>query len=263
LRLLVAELDAQAAAGSCDRQVSVAESADQVEWFAWLLFERETHGVLLDVLLNRFAHVRSSSEEPVRWYQPLDAAMGSLEVVRIDEEPDASRAVGEVGKNGARQKLLPQRLPEPFHFAERLRMLRSALDVPDALAPKLLFELRLASPRRVLTTVVRQNLFGRAVLGHPVQQRLHHQARLLVVPERIRDDEPGVVVHEGCQVDPLVASQQEGEDVRLPQLVGSGPLESAFGMFSLLGGRGCLDEAFFVKNPTNLRFAHTQGLEAS
>jgi hypothetical protein len=38
--------------------------------------------------------------------------------------------------------------------------------------------------------------------------------------------ESGVVVHERCQVEPLVAPEQKREDVRLPQLVGCRPLEA-------------------------------------
>jgi hypothetical protein len=204
--LLVAELDAQPAARGCDGEVSVAEPSHKVKRLAWRLLKGKPQGVLLDVLLDRLAHVRGSSEESVRGHEPVDTSMGSLEIVGIDEQAQPPRAVGEVGKHRAREKLLPQRLPEPLHLAQRLRVLRPALDVADTLAPQLLFELRRASPRGVLPAVVRQHLLGRAVFGDTVQQRLHHQTRLLVVPERVRDDEPRVVIHEGCQVEPLMAS---------------------------------------------------------
>ncbi|HUE27241.1 MAG TPA: hypothetical protein VMP89_10750, partial [Solirubrobacteraceae bacterium] len=64
--------------------------------------------------------------------------MRTLEVVRVHEEPEPPLAVGEVRKHRSAQKLLPKRLPESLHLSERLRVLRTALDVPDALATKLL-----------------------------------------------------------------------------------------------------------------------------
>jgi hypothetical protein len=41
-----------------------------------------------------------------------------------------------------------------------------------------------------------------------------------------------VVVHERRQVQPLVPSQEEGEDVRLPQLIRLCPLESSWRMLA-------------------------------
>src|SRR5260370_42294350 len=83
-----------------------------------------------------------------------------------------------------------------------------------------------------------------------------------MMSERVRDDEPRVIVHDRCQVNPLVASQKKREDVRLPELIRTRPLEPAFGMFSFLDRLRRRDEARFVKNPPDLRLAHAKGLEA-
>ena len=80
--------------------------------------------------------------------------------------------------------------------------------------------------------------------------------------ECVRDDEPRVVVHERCQVNPLVASQKEREDVRLPELIRTRSLEPAFGMLSLLDRGRRRDEALFVKNPPDLCLTHAERLEA-
>ena len=95
-------------------------------------------------------------------------------------------------------------------------MLRAGADVPDAKTPQLALEVRLAAPGRVLPAVVGQKLLGGPVLGNASRKRFHHELRALVVRQRVTHDEARVVVHEGRQVDPLVASQQERKNVRLP-----------------------------------------------
>src|SRR5260370_13301953 len=82
-----------------------------------------------------------------------------------------------------------------------------------------------------------------------------------MMSERVRDDEPRVIVDERCQVNPLVASQKKREDVRLPELIRTRPLEPAFGMFSFLDRLRRRDEALLVKNPPDLRLPHANRLE--
>lgn len=208
--------------------------------------------------------MRRSAEEAVRRHEPLDALVRSLEVVAVDEERDAPAAVGEVGEDRARQKLLPQRLPETLHLAERLRVLRPALDVPDALTPQLALEVRLAPPRRVLPPLVSQNLLGRPVLCDAPSQRLHHELGALMVCERVADDEARVVVHEGRQVQPLVASEQEGEDIGLPELVGRRALEAPLGVLASRRRSAYLvEQPFLVQDAPDLRLADAERLETS
>ena len=80
--------------------------------------------------------------------------MRPLEVVVLDVETQSTLAVGEIGEHGLAQKLLPQALPEPFDLAERLRVLRPALDVRDAVAAQEMLEVGRATPCRVLTALV-------------------------------------------------------------------------------------------------------------
>jgi hypothetical protein len=263
LRLLGTQLHSQAATRGRDAQVLVSQPAHQVEGLARRLFERQPLGVLRDALLHGCSHLRRGTEEAIGRHEPLDALVRSLEVVSVDEEPEAPVAVSEVRKHRLAEKLLPERLPETLHLAQRLRVLRPALDVPDALTPELPLEVRLAPPRRVLASLVRQYLLRRAVSRDPARQRLEHQRPSLVVRQGMAHDESGVVVHEGCQVQPLVASQQEGEDVRLPHLVGSGPLEAPRRVLARRRRLGCLQQPLLVQDATHRRLAHAQALEAS
>ncbi len=260
--MLVSHLHAQPAAGRRDRQVPVTQPTDQVKGLSRRLLERQPLRVLADALLDRLAHLRRRPEETVRRHQPLDALVWALKVVRVHEKPQPPFTVGEVGKHRPTQEFLPKRLPESLHLAKRLRVLGPALDVPDALPPQLLLEFRLPPPRRVLSPLVGQHLLRRPVRRDAARQRLHHQRRPLVVRQRPRHQEARVVVHEGCQVQPLVASQEKREDVRLPHLVGRRPLEAPRAVFARRRRLARLEETRVVQDPPHLRLAHPQPLEA-
>lgn len=188
--------------------------------------------------------------------------MRPLEVVALDEERDALVAVGEVGKHRPRQKLVPERLPESLHLAHRLRMLRPALHVTDPVQPKLLLEVRLAAPRRVLPTLIRQHLLRLAVRRDSALEGLHHQLRLLMVREVMRHDEARVVVHESGQVQPLVTTQQEREDVRLPELIRLCAFEPTRWMLARSRHFAWLDEPRLVQDPPHLGLRHAERFEA-
>jgi hypothetical protein len=141
-------------------------------------------------------------------------------------------------------------------------MLRPRLDMPNALAPQFLLELRRPAPGRILPPIVGQDLLGHAVLRVRPLQRVAHQEFLLVPRHRPADDEPRVVVHERAQVHALMAPQQEGEDIRLPELIRLRPLET-----SRLGLRPrCLRRRLhqirFVQHPPHFALADRKRLEA-
>jgi len=175
LGLFVADTDGESRAGGGDGQVAVAETADEIEGLARRLLLREAQGIVGDALLDRGAHLRRRTEETVRGHQPVQRLVRALEVVSLHIQAEPPRAIGEVGEHRARQELVPERLPEALDLAERLRMLRPALDVADAVAPQLLLELGLAAPGGVLTTLIGQDLAGRTEVGDRSGQRLHHQ----------------------------------------------------------------------------------------
>lgn len=190
--------------------------------------------------------------------------MGTLEVVGVDEQSQAPRAVGEIGEHRARQELVPERLPESLDLAQRLRVLRPALHVPDAVPPELLLELGLAPPRRVLASLIGQHLARRPVVGNAPPERLHHQRRSLVVRQRVRHHVARAVVHEPRQVQPLVLAQQEREDVRLPQLVGLGALEAPWRVLPRARRRPRLrNQPLLVQDAAHLRLRDPESLIAT
>lgn len=142
-------------------------------------------------------------------------------------------------------------------------MLGTTLDVADSTLSQQLLELCLTAPRRVLPTLIRQYLPRRTEVCHAPLQRLDDQRGLLVVGQGPRDQESRVVVHERRHVHPLLASQEEGEDVRLPELVRLCPLEPTRRRRSPFVLRPCRrDQAFLVEDPTHLVLRDPERLEA-
>jgi hypothetical protein len=232
----VAQAHPQPLALGGDREVLVTEAPHQVEGLLGGLLLRAPKCVGFNALLDRRAHLRRCPEVPVRGDEPVQCLVGPLEVVALHEEPEPPLAISEVREDRATQEFIPQGLPEALDLAERLGVLRPALDVPDAVLAQTLLEERLATPRGVLPPLVRQDLLGRPVGCDPPFERLEHQRALLVVRQHEAHQEARVVVHERRQVEPLVPPQQKGEDVRLPELVRRRPLEAARRSLATLDG---------------------------
>ena len=132
-------------------------------------------------------------------------------------------------------------------------MVRPALDVLDAVAPQLRLELGRAAPRGVLPPLVREDLARRAVGGNTACERLQHQRAPLVMRHSQAHQVARVIVEERGDVDPLMAAQQEREQVRLPQLVGLGPLEARHTRLGPRLGPGCgwRRDPFLAQHPAH------------
>jgi hypothetical protein len=216
LGLLLSDAHTHAAVGRRDRQLAIAELTDQVERPLGFLLPGQPQGVALHRSLHGLADCRRRPEVAVRRHQPRQRLVRAVEVVVVDEVAQPPIAVGEVGEDRARQHLVPQGLPEALDLPQRLRVLRSALDVPHAVAAHQLLEGRLAPPRGVLPALVGQHFRRRAVLRRRPLECLEHQLRPLVVRQCVPDHVARVVVHEADQIQPLMPAQQECEEVRLP-----------------------------------------------
>lgn len=259
---LVAHLHAEPTLGRRNRQITIAQASDEVEGLLDGLLLGQAQGVFLDVLLDGRPDVGRGPEEAVGRHEALEPLVWALEVVGVDEELEPSRQVREVREDRAREKLLPQGLPEALDLAEGLGVLGPALDVPDALAPELLLEFRRPSPGGVLPALVREDLPGRAVGRDAALEGFHDELALLVVGQGVADDEARVVVHEGRKVDALVLAQEKREDVRLPELVGLGSFEAPLGVLTRSQDRLFRKQPLLVKDPADLGLRYAERLEA-
>lgn len=244
-----------------DREIAIAESTDEIERFARGLLAREAHGVVSDRFFDRRADVRRGAEETIRGDETFERLVRSLEVVGLDEESKPAIAVGVVGEDGAREEFVPKRLPEALDLAERLGVLRTALDVTDAVLPQRALEVRLAAPGGVLTALVRQDLARLSPRGDAARERLHHELGALMMRERIRDDEARVVVHERREIEALLTTKQERENVRLPELIGLRTLEATWWMLACGRWMMRLDQTCVVEDATDLSLGDAERVE--
>lgn len=213
-----------------DRERAIPELPGQVERLPQRLRLRQAQRVLGHLRLDTRPHRACGTEEPVCRREPLQPLVRTLEVVVLDKKRHAALAVLEVGEHRPREQLLPQGLPEPLDLPAGLRMVRAALHMRDAVALEFGFELRGSTPGGVLPALIGQDLPRRPILGDPPRQRLQHQHTPLVMRHRQTHKISGVIIQERRHIDPLVAPQQEREQVRLPQLVRLG----AFKVLDLL-----------------------------
>jgi len=223
--VLIPDSHAQRRGARADRQRLLAQLSRQVKGLHRRLLARQAQGVLGHLRLDRCAHGGCGSEEPIGGRQSRKRLMRPVEVVVLYEQVHPPLTVLEVSEHGAREQLLPQRLPEPLDLPAGLRMMRPALYVLDAVTLQLRFELGRAAPGRVLAALIGQDLPRRSVLGDAAAQCLEHQHASLVMRDRKTHQIPGVIVQERRNIQPLVPAKQEREQIRLPQLVRLRPLE--------------------------------------
>ena len=258
----IADLYAKRTTGGCDAEVLIAEATDEVERFLRDLLLCESQRVRLDLRLDGRTDLRRRAKKPVGGHVTVDALMRTLEVVMLDKQLDAAKTVREVREHGLAKKLLPQRLPEAFDLAERLWMLRPALDVRDTVTAHEFLKLRRAAPRCVLTPLVRQHLARFAVLCDAALERLNDQATLLTVRHRPRHEIARVVVHEAGEVNALVTPQLEREDVALPKLVRLRAFEAPRRFVTRLRRHVFGHQAFLVQNAPHHRLRDAEPFEA-
>lgn len=207
------DVDLKTLSAARDRQPLIAELPDDVEGLSGRLFQGESQRVCRDRTLDLRADVRGGLEEAVCRHEPVERLVRSLEVVVRQVVQQSLLCIHRVGEDRAAEKLVPQGLPETLDLAERLWMLWPTPDVVNPHPRECFFEFRLAAPNGVLPSVIGQHFGWLAVRRDAVLEGLHHQRRLLMVRERVTDDEATVVVHEDAHVEPLRAAQPKREDV--------------------------------------------------
>jgi hypothetical protein len=199
-------------------------AADHVEGRTRLTAQRQFQEVLLDPGLQGLLEIALDLEEPVGRADAADPLVGPAVVVVGDPEFDSLPGRLKALELGPGQELTPDGGPEALNLAQRHGVMRPALDVADPVLLELRLETAGAAPGGVLAAVVGEHLLGRLILAdsHPVD--LDHRRRGGAAEQVRPHHEPGVVVQESNEVG-VAPAQPEGEDVRLPHLVGRGPLE--------------------------------------
>src|SRR6185437_4782420 len=146
-------------------------------------------------------HLVRRAEEPIRWRQSVDALMRPRKIVTVDEQANALARVAEIEEERGLDALAPQRAPEAFDLAERLRPVRRRHDLLDAAFLAILGEGALAAPRHVLRAVVGEHFLGGAAPGDRRPPYFEHQRRRLAGMQTVADDEAAVIVEKGDEID--------------------------------------------------------------
>lgn len=209
--------------GAEDDRLAV-HAADHVEGLAGFAAQGQLQEVFLDAGFDGLAQRRLDLEEAVGRAEPFDALVRALVVVVTDPEFDPLLGRLEAVELGAGEEVLPDRRPEAFDLAQGHGMLGPALEVRDAVLLELGFEAAGAPPGGILTAVVGEQLLGRLELADGDAIHLDHRLGGGAAEQARPDDVARVIIQEGDEVG-VTTAQPEGEDVRLPHLVGRGPLE--------------------------------------
>jgi hypothetical protein len=115
-------------------------------------------------------------------------------------------------------------------------MLGPTLEVGHTVLLEFRLEAADPAPVGVLASVVGEHLLGWTELAGRNAVDLDHGLGRGTTEQVGAHHEPGVIIHEPDEVG-VTATQPEGEDVRLPHLVGCGPFEEArAGDIALLPG---------------------------
>jgi hypothetical protein len=180
--------------------------------------------VFLDARFDGLAQLGLDLEEAIGGTQSADALVGPLVVVIFDPDFDALARGIKTFELRAGQELLPDALPEAFDLAQRHGMMRAGFEVRDTVLLQLRLEARSAAPGGVLAAIVGEHLFGRFELGDGLAIHFDHRLRGGAAEQIRADDEARVIIKERDDIR-VTATQPESENVRLPHLVGRGPLE--------------------------------------
>jgi len=130
-------------------------------------------------------------------------------------------------------------------------MLGSGFEMRHAVLLELGLEATDPAPGGVLPAVVGEQLLGRLKLADRYPVHFDDRRRRGTAEEIRAHDEAGVVIQEGDEVG-VPAAEPEGEDVRLPHLIGRGPLEETWpGEVALLGRSGLRHQLRRVQVPAH------------
>jgi hypothetical protein len=212
---------------------------DHVERRLGLAAQRHLQEVFLDAGLDGFAQLGLDLEEAIGGAKAFDALMGTLVVVVLNPEFDALARGFKTVELGASQELLPDALPEALDLAQGHGMMWTGFEVRDTILAQLGFEARGAAPGGVLPAIIGEHLFGRFELANGLAIDFDDGLRGGTAEQIGADHEARVIIEKGDHVS-VTAAEAEGEDVRLPHLIGGGPLKETRASEVALFGRGLL-----------------------
>jgi hypothetical protein len=207
-----------------DHHTLLSDSSHHVERPLGTAVQRDLFGVVLHALLDHLTQMLLNVKKSVGRTDPLDPLVRPLMIVIANPETDPFPCFLQPLKARMAEELIPDALPEPLHFAQRLRMMGRTANVMDPITLQFFRELALPAPTGILPPVVRQHLPRHSVFGYRATVCLDDLLGPLASEQSPADNVSGMIVQEGDQVG-VALKQPKREDIALPELVRLGPFE--------------------------------------
>jgi len=201
-------------------------AADHVEGSFGLAAQCHLQQVFLDPRLDGFAQLAGDLKEAVRGAETFDALMWPLVIIIFDPEADSLSRRLEALELSPGKELLPDRFPKAFDLPEGHGMMRPGFEVMGPVLLHLRLEACGAAPVDVFPAIVGKHFLGRLIFAGRHPEHLQNILRAVTAKQICPDEEPGIIIHEPDEVG-VFASQTERENIRLPHLVGRGPLKES------------------------------------
>jgi hypothetical protein len=193
----------------------VVHTANKIAWLAGRARKRHLQNVVRNALFHNTTDIMRHLVKPVRWTQPADSLMRALEVVILHPQLRSILHVLKAFEQSPAEKLLLDRLPEPFDLPLRLRVVWLRSDMFYLHPDHLLLKLRLTSPTCVLPTVISQQLFWNFVFRCGTSQHFQNIVRLLRHIQTQPCDKTGKIIQKPYQINTLLPPSNHA-DIRLP-----------------------------------------------
>ncbi len=222
--VLITDTEFEFALFGAEHDGLAVHAADHVEGRLGFAAQGQFEEIFLNASLDGFAQIMLDLEEAIGRTKALNALMRPLVVVVFDPELDALAGRLEGIELRANEEVLPDSGPEALDLAQRHRVMRPGLEVRHTILLELGLEAAGAAPGGVLAAVVGEHLLGRLILTHRDAIHLDHRGGGGTAEQIRTHDEAGVIVQEGDEVG-VAPAEPEGEDVRLPHLIGRGAFE--------------------------------------
>jgi hypothetical protein len=209
--------------GPEDDGLSVHPS-DHVEGCPGFAAQGQFQEIFLNASLDGLAQLGLDLEEAVGGTKSVNALIGPLVIVIFNPQLDPLAGGVEAVELGPHQELLPEGGPEAFHLAEGHGMLGPRFEVRD---PVLLqFRLKPAGARQLVYCRPLSVSISPGGWNSPAATRYTSitAAAVGLRNKSAPHDEPRVIIQEGDDIG-VTSAQPEGEDVRLPHLIGRGSFE--------------------------------------
>jgi hypothetical protein len=201
---------------SGDSHIRVTQFTKKIKGRSSLLPKGKLKRVLIAALFYGLVHIICYPVKAVGWTGSAYALVGTLVIVITYPVIKPLAGVGKGGEDRIIEELRPYGLPEPLDLAESHGMVGRGADMGDALALENLLELRLTSPGRELTAVVRKDLSWSSPLAYSALNYLKDSLGCLPAEKAVADQITRAVIYDAHKVDRVHTLQLEGKNINLP-----------------------------------------------